>query len=114
MESKLLKRKARHARIKQAMDKTKPRLVVYRSLKHIYAQLVDDLAGKTLVSASDMQAAAKKGKAKKERARDVGKSIAKLAVEKGITTCVFDRAGYKYHGRVKEVAEGAREGGLQF
>lgn len=93
------------------MVSDKPRLIVYRSLKHIHAQLVDDTVSKTLVAASDLSI--KKGK-KTEKAREVGKLLAQKALEKNIKICVFDRSGYRYHGRVKQVAEGAREGGLQF
>lgn len=92
-------------------SEVKPRLVVFRSLGHTYGQLVDDESGKTLVSASDMKT--KKG-TKTEKAMAVGKEIAEKAKSKGIETCVFDRNGFKYHGRVKALAEGAREGGLKF
>ncbi len=88
----------------------RPRLTVSRSLKHIYAQLIDDRSGKTLVSA---RSAEKKG-TKSETAFEVGKEIAKKAVEKKIKSAVFDRNGFRYHGRVQRLAEGAREGGLQF
>jgi len=91
-----------------------PRLSVFRSLKHINAQLIDDTAGKTLVSVSDSELKAKKGTKKVEQALEVGKLIAKKALAKNIKAVVFDRAGYKYHGRIKAVAEGAREGGLKF
>lgn len=90
----------------------KPRLVVYRSLNNHYAQLVDDVKHVTLVSINDLKMKGKETKS--ERAKKVGLELAKLAKEKNITTCVFDRNGYKYHGRVKALAEGAREGGLQF
>lgn len=90
----------------------RPRLVVFRSLKKNYAQLIDDTSGKVLLAASDT-AFLKEGK-KSERAKKVGAMIAKIAHEKGITTCVFDRNGYKYHGRIKALADGAREGGLKF
>lgn len=89
----------------------RPRLVVFRSLNKNYLQLVDDSAGKVLLSASDVKI--KEGK-KTDRAKKVGMELAKKAIEKGITTCVFDRNGYKYHGRVKAMADGAREGGLKF
>lgn len=111
---KLADRKRRHVRIRAKITgtKEKPRLVVFRSLTHNYAQLVDDTEQKTVVSYSDLQL---KGKAKKsDSAKKVGTELAKLALAKNITTCVFDRNGYKYHGRVKAVAEGAREGGLKF
>ena len=84
---------------------------MFRSLKHIYAQLVDDVAGRTLLTVSSSTVA--EGK-KAERAAQVGKAIAEKAKAAGITRVVFDRAGYQYHGRVKAVADGAREGGLEF
>jgi len=91
-----------------------PRLCVFRSHQHIYAQLVDDDKGKTIVSA-DSQEFKKSKKNKADQAKEVGKLIAKKALEKkGIEKVVFDRGGYQYHGRVKAVAEGAREGGLKF
>ena len=89
----------------------RPRLVAFRSLNKNYLQLIDDTTGKVLLSASDMKI--KEGK-KADRAKKVGAELAKKAAEKGITTCVFDRNGYKYHGRVKAMADGAREGGLKF
>lgn len=111
---KKLKREMRHRRIRARISGTleRPRLVVFRSLKKNYAGLVDDTKGHMLVAASDI-AFAKKGN-KSERAKKVGVDIAKKAIEKGISTCVFDRNGYKYHGRVKALADGAREGGLKF
>ncbi len=90
----------------------KPRLSVHRSLKHIYAQIIDDEKGITLVASSSL--ALKLTGRKTEVAREVGKDIARRALEKGITEVVFDRGPYKYHGRVKALAEGAREGGLKF
>lgn len=106
-------RQRRHNRIRKTMHGTKdrPRLSVYKSNTHIYAQLVDDTTGKTLVSASDLKL--KEGN-KTEMAKKVGEELAKGAIEKKITTCVFDRSGYKYHGRVKAIAEAAREGGIKF
>lgn len=104
----------RHARVRSKMSgsASKPRLSVYRSLTHIYAQLVDDLTSKTLVSASDLEL---KTKAKKgERSVEVGKLLAQKATKAGISEVVFDRGAYKYHGRVKALADGAREGGLKF
>lgn len=101
-----------HIRHKISGSAEKPRLTVYRSNSQIYAQVVDDLAGKTLVAASSLEL---KGKiTKKEQASKVGELVAKLALEKGISQVVFDRNGYLYHGRVKEIAEGARKGGLKF
>ena len=90
----------------------RPRLSVFRSNKEIYAQLIDDVHGKTLVHASSKSLTDKV--AKVEKAGIVGKTLAERATQAGITTCVFDRNGYLYHGRVKSLAEGAREGGLQF
>ena len=108
-------RKRRQAKIKAKILKTKsnkPRLVVFRSLLYTYAQIIDDSSGKTLVSQSDIKS--KEKGTKSEKAFAVGKEIAKLAQEKKITTIAFDRNGYKYHGRVKALADGAREGGLTF
>ncbi len=107
------KRVRRHLRVRRRIVGTaeRPRLVVFRSLKHIYAQIVDDSAGRTLMTVSDQGSAAGK---KSERSVAVGKAIAEKAKAAGITRVVFDRAGYKYHGRVKAVADGAREGGLEF
>jgi len=89
---------------------------VFRSLKHIYAQIIDDTIGHTLVAASTLEIPKEQlvGKTKVEQAYMVGKLIAEKALKKGITKVVFDRGGYKYHGRVKALAEGAREGGLLF
>ena len=103
----------RHLRVRKKVTGTaeRPRLVVFRSLKHITAQIVDDVARRTLitVSSTDLET----GK-KTEKSTAVGKRIAERAKDAGITRVVFDRAGYKYHGRVKAVADGAREGGLEF
>jgi len=111
-------RKRRHKRIRKKIFGTpeRPRMVVYRSLKHIYVQLVDDTRGITLLSASSLDPDFPKELrgSNKEGARAVGRLAAKRALEKGITKVVFDRGGYLYHGRVKALAEGAREGGLQF
>ncbi len=101
-----------HVRHKISGTAERPRLTVYRSNSQIYAQIVDDLAGKTLVAASSIEM--KDKMTKKEQAGKVGELIAKLAQEKSITEVVFDRNGYLYHGRVKEIAEGARKGGLKF
>ena len=103
----------RHLRVRKRVEGTseRPRLVVRRSLKHIYAQIVDDQSSRTILTVSDL----KDGEGKKsERALNVGKAIAERAKAVGTTRVVFDRAGYKYHGRVKAVADGAREGGLEF
>jgi large subunit ribosomal protein L18 len=107
------KRYRRHLRLRNKIKGTaeRPRLVVFRSLKHIYAQLVDDTANRTLATVSDL--GIEQGK-KGERAASVGKLIAERAKTAGITRVVFDRAGYRYHGRIKAVADGAREGGLEF
>jgi len=112
-----LSREKRHLRVRKKVHGTaeRPRLAVYRSEKNIYAQIIDDVAGKTLVAAStlDKELALKVG-SNKEAAKMVGEVIAKRAIEKGITEVVFDRGGYIYHGRVQTLAEGAREAGLQF
>jgi large subunit ribosomal protein L18 len=92
---------------------TRPRLAIYRSNASIYAQIIDDLSGTTLVSASTNDLKKAKG-TKVDLSKEVGKKIAELAVSKGVTEVVFDRAGYLYHGRVKALADGAREGGLKF
>ena len=107
------KRFRRHLRVRKKVTGTpeRPRLVVYRSLKHIYAQLVDDAAQRTLMTVSSQHIGDGK---KSEKSAEVGKQIAAKAKEAGITRVVFDRAGYQYHGRVKAVADGAREGGLEF
>lgn len=106
----------RHRRVRGKISGTAecPRLNVYRSSKHIYAQLIDDVKGVTLVSASSMDKDFEGNGSNMEAARKVGAEIAKRAVAKNITEVVFDRGGYLYHGRVKELAEGARENGLQF
>lgn len=113
MNSKEVKRQRRHAHIRKNVmgSAQKPRLVVSRSNKHIYAQLVDDQSGQTLGSASDQKIA---DGTPVERAAEVGTLIAAVAVKANVERVVFDRAGYKYHGRVKALADGAREGGLQF
>ena len=107
------KRFRRHLRVRNRVSGTaeRPRLVVFRSLKHIYAQLVDDTANRTLATVSDL--GIEQGK-KGERATEVGKLIAERAKSAGVTRVVFDRAGYRYHGRIKAVADGARKGGLEF
>lgn len=111
--TKLNLRKKRHNRIRAKVNGTeqRPRLIVYRSLLHTYAQLIDDKTGKVLAGSSDAKIT--KGN-KTERAKEVGAEMAKIAKEKKIESVVFDRNGYKYHGRVKALAEGAREGGLKF
>ena len=116
-------RQRKHRKIKAKLfnAERRPRLSVFRSSRHIYVQLIDDKSGKTLISAGDLEM---KSKAKKEgeknlsnkvaSAFEVGKLIAKKAIEKKIEKVFFDRASYKYHGRVKALADGAREGGLKF
>ena len=106
----------RHARVRKKISGTaaRPRLNVFRSTKHIYAQLIDDVAGVTLASASSMEKGFEGFGGNKEAAKKVGMAIARKAQEKGISEIVFDRSGYIYHGRVKELAEGARDGGLKF
>ena len=109
-------RQKRHLRVRNKIAGTAdcPRLNVFRSSKHIYAQIIDDNAGVTLVSASSMEKGFEGSGSNKEGARKVGEMVGKRAVEKGIETVVFDRGGYLYHGRVQELAEGARESGLKF
>ena len=112
-------RQKRHRRVRVRVHGTaqRPRLNVFRSLRHIYAQLVDDTVGHTLVSACTLDVGLREeaGKVKKtEQAKLVGELLAKRALEKGVKQVVFDRGGYKYHGRVKALADGARSAGLQF
>ena len=106
----------RHKRVRGKISGTaqRPRLAVYRSNAHISAQIIDDVAGVTLASASTYEASFEGIGSNKAAAAKVGEMIAAKALEKGITTVVFDRGGYIYHGRVSELAEGAREGGLKF
>lgn len=112
-QAKQAARLKRHARIRKIVrgSAERPRLVVFRSLNSIYAQLTDDDSRKILTSSSSLKI--KKG-TKTEKAKEVGKAIAEKAKEKKVTKVVFDRNGYRYHGRVKALAEGAREGGLEF
>jgi large subunit ribosomal protein L18 len=112
-------RKRKHDRVRKKITGTseRPRLCVYRSLSNIYAQVVDDVKGITLASASSMDKEIKdklENGGNKDAAAEVGKLVAARAVEKGIASVVFDRGGYIYHGRVKSLAEAAREAGLQF
>lgn len=112
-------RQRRHRRIRMRISGTaqRPRLNVYRSLEHIYVQAIDDVAGHTIVSASTVDknlAITLAGKTKKEQATLVGKAVAERAQALGIQEVVFDRGGYLYHGRIKALADGAREGGLKF
>jgi large subunit ribosomal protein L18 len=112
-----LSRERRHLRVRKKIHGTaeRPRLAVFRSEKNIYAQIIDDVAGRTLVAASslDKDFSLKVG-SNKEAAKLVGEAVAKKAIEAGITEVVFDRGGYVYHGRVQMLAEGAREAGLKF
>jgi large subunit ribosomal protein L18 len=105
----------RHRRVRGRVQGTelRPRLVVHRSNRGIVAQLVDDLSGKTVASASHLALKSFKGN-KSEQATEVGKLLAQSAKAAGVESCVFDRAGYLYHGRVRSLADGAREGGLSF
>ncbi len=112
-------RKRRHQRIRAKISGTaeRPRLNVFRSLEHIYVQVIDDVAGRTLASASTLDKSLESelsGKNKREQATAVGKVIAQRAKDAGISQVIFDRGGYLYHGRVKALADGAREGGLEF
>jgi len=111
------RRARRHLRVRKRVRGTaaRPRLVVFRSSKHIYAQVVDDDRGVTLLGASDASDGVQvEGSGKTAKSLALGRLIAARAKEKGITTVVFDRGGYQYHGRVKAVADGARKGGLEF
>lgn len=109
----------RHQRVRKTVkgSESRPRLCVYRSLNHIYAQVIDDVQGHTLVAASTNEPEIRQevaGKTKTNRAEMVGTLLAKRAVEKGISQVAFDRGGYQYHGRIKALAEAARAGGLKF
>ncbi len=119
MEKREALRLKRHSRVRKKVNGTseKPRLNVYRSLENIYAQLIDDSQAVTLVSASTIDAELKgkfKSGGNSEAAKAVGELVAKRAIEKGIKQVVFDRGGYKYHGRVQSLADAARETGLEF
>jgi large subunit ribosomal protein L18 len=110
-------RKKRHARVRAKLSGTaaRPRLNVFRSNKHLYAQLIDDMSGTTLASASTMEKDLNlESTSNIEAAKLVGELVAKRAVEKGISAVVFDRGGYLYHGRIQALADAARENGLQF
>ena len=115
-EDKNKARQKRHLRVRNHISGTaeRPRLNVFRSLSNIYAQVIDDVQGVTVVSASTQEKDFANYGGNIEAAKAVGEAVAKRAMEKGITEVVFDRGGYIYHGRVKELAEGAREGGLKF
>ena len=112
-------RKRRHERVRKTVTGTseRPRLAVYRSLNHIYAQVIDDTAGHTVAAASDQDAEVRKESAKKKKtevAALVGAALGQRAREKGITAIVFDRGGFRYHGRVKVLAEAVRKAGITF
>lgn len=109
-------RERRHRRIRAKVSgtETRPRLSIFRSNKHIYAQIINDERGETIVSSSDADMKTVKGKGKLEVSKAVGEEIAKRAKDKKISKVVFDRSGYLYTGRVKQIAEGARAGGLDF
>jgi large subunit ribosomal protein L18 len=109
----------RHLRVRKKVQGSpeRPRLSVYRSLSHIYAQVIDDDAGRTIAAASDIEAdvrGAKNGKKKSGVAKLVGELVGKRAIEQGVSQVVLDRGGYRYHGRVKALADGARSAGLRF
>jgi large subunit ribosomal protein L18 len=111
------KRRRRHFRVRRRVSGApeRPRLVVFRSLRHIYAQLVDDTTGRVLLGVADnSEGVAAEGKGKVAKGFAVGLALAAKAKHAGVTRVVFDRAGYAYHGRVRAVAEGARKGGLEF
>jgi large subunit ribosomal protein L18 len=113
---KRLKRKV-HIRLRVTGTAERPRLSVFRSARYVYAQAIDDTTGRVLAAASEFDASVKTlivGKAKKERARIVGKAVGDKLVASGVKAVVFDRNGFIYHGRVKELADGARDAGLQF
>lgn len=114
-KNKKLKREMRHKKVRSKISGTaqKPRLSVFRSNQHIYAQLIDDEGQKTLVAVSDLGIKSKKSSGK-VMAKEIGKKLAQNAKEKGLKKIVFDRGGYKFHGRIMELARGAREGGLEF
>ena len=111
-----MERRRRHIRVRRKISGTaeRPRLCVYRSNNNLYVQIIDDVAGNTLVQASTLDKGIKTKHSNKEAAKEVGTLIAKRATEKKITEVVFDRGGYIYHGVIKELAEAARNGGLNF
>ena len=118
-EQHLLARKRRHRRVRKKISGTaeRPRINVFRSLRHIYAQIIDDDRGRTLVAASTQDPALRDqlaGLDKTAQAKVVGQALAERAQAKSVRQVIFDRGGYKYHGRVKALADGAREGGLEF
>lgn len=110
-------RRQRRVRAKVKGTPLRPRLNVFRSARHVFAQIIDDAKGHTLVAASTLDASVRaqaKALKKQDEAKAVGKLLAQRAIEKGLKQVVFDRGGYQYHGRIKALAEGAREGGLEF
>jgi large subunit ribosomal protein L18 len=118
-KTRLISRKRRHRRVRTKINGTaeRPRLNVFRSSKHIYAQVIDDQSGRTLAAASSLDPQLRSelpSGGNREAARKVGSLLARRAVDQGIKEVIFDRGGYLYHGRVKELAEGAREAGLNF
>lgn len=118
-ETRSAARQRRHLRVRKKVSGTAqvPRLSVFRSLKHIYAQIIDDVTGRTLISASTLDPDIRDQVAelnKTEQARLVGRRLAEKALSNGVTQVVFDRGGYQYHGRVKALADASREGGLKF
>lgn len=110
------KKNIRRARVRAKISGTasRPRLSVFKSLKHLYAQLINDTVGQTLAAANDLEIKKSDKNKKTDLATAVGELLAKKALEKNITNCVFDKGSYKYHGRIKAVADGARSGGLKF
>ena len=113
-ESRTAMRQKRHARLRLRLSGSveRPRLSVFRSAKYIYAQVIDDTTGRTLAAASSREPTLASGPGKRDAAHAVGKALAERAKAAGVTTVVLDRGGYRYHGRVRSLAEGAREGGL--
>ena len=116
MDAKVIRKQKLKWRVRKKISgsEARPRLSVFRSNKEIYAQLIDDISGKTLASANSRNKSIANSGTKVEKATEVGKAIAQAAKAKGIETVVFDRGGNLYHGRIKALAEGAREGGLNF
>ena len=116
MGSKKDARARRHSRVRKQVHGTadRPRLAVYRSNKYIYAQVIDDIAGETLAAASSQEGTLRGERLNVETAAKVGKALGDRAKEAGVSVVVFDRGGYKYHGRIKALADGAREAGLEF
>ena len=117
VKDRTLRRKATVRRAIKLVAGARPRLTVFRSSKHIYAQVIDDTKGHTIASASSMERTMRENKktgANKDAAKVVGKALAERALQKGVKEVVFDRGGYLYHGRIKALADAAREGGLKF